>query len=115
MNKYRYSKQISTGIMIECQGPAHEDVPELLQTLKQNAIGQDIPEADIELGYCTVDEKKMMVIEKHPELAETYADRRKESYPPMENYLDGIVKGDQAQIDKYISDCLAIKEKFPKE
>ena len=41
--------------------------------------------------------------------------KRKEEYPPMENYLDGIVKGDQAQIDKYISDCLAVKERFPKE
>jgi hypothetical protein len=47
--------------------------------------------------------------------ANAYKDKRKESYPPMENYLDGIVKGDQVQIDKYVSDCLAIKEKFPKE
>ncbi len=43
-----------------------------------------------------------------------YSRNRKESYPPMENYLDGIVKGDQAQIDKYISDCLAVKQRFPK-
>jgi hypothetical protein len=47
--------------------------------------------------------------------AQEYIYKRKESYPPMEDYLDGIVKGDQAQIDKYVSDCLAIKEKFPKE
>jgi hypothetical protein len=54
--------------------------------------------------------------EEQVELAKTQYQRdRKESYPPMENYLDGIVKGDQAQIDKYISDCLAIKDKFPKE
>ena len=44
-----------------------------------------------------------------------YKENRKAGYPPMENYLDGIVKGDQAQIDKYISDCLAVKERFPKE
>ncbi len=44
-----------------------------------------------------------------------YKEKRKAEYPPMTDYLDGIVKGDQAQIDKYISDCLAIKEKFPKE
>ena len=43
-----------------------------------------------------------------------YKEKRKESYPPMENYLDGIVKGDQAQIDKYIADCLAVKQRFPK-
>jgi len=43
-----------------------------------------------------------------------YARQRKEKYPPMTDYLDGIVKGDQAQIDKYIADCLAVKEKYPK-
>jgi hypothetical protein len=30
------------------------------------------------------------------------------------DYLDGVVKGDQAQIDKYIADCLAVKVKYPK-
>ena len=40
-------------------------------------------------------------------------DRAKE-YPDFKEYLDGIVKGDQAQIDKYIADCLAIKSKYPK-
>ena len=43
-----------------------------------------------------------------------YARQRKEKYPPMTDYLDGIVKGDQSQIDKYIADCLAVKEKYPK-
>ena len=44
-----------------------------------------------------------------------YQRDRKAEYPPMEDYLDGIVKGDTAQVDKYISDCLAVKTKFPKE
>ena len=43
-----------------------------------------------------------------------YARKRKVEYPPIVDYLDGIVKGDQAQIDKYIADCLAVKEKYPK-
>ncbi len=43
-----------------------------------------------------------------------YARKRKESYPPATDYLDGVVKGDQAQIDKYIADCLAVKDKYPK-
>lgn len=30
------------------------------------------------------------------------------------DYLDGIVKGDQTQVDKYIADCLAVKAKYPK-
>jgi hypothetical protein len=45
----------------------------------------------------------------------SYAEKRIAEYPPMADYLDGIVKGDQAQIDKYINDCLAVKTKYPKE
>lgn len=44
----------------------------------------------------------------------TYKENRLLEYPPIANYLDGIVKGDQAQIDKYIADCLAVKAKYPK-
>jgi hypothetical protein len=44
----------------------------------------------------------------------TYAQKRDAEYPSMTDYLDGIVKGDQAQIDKYIADCLAVKTKYPK-
>jgi hypothetical protein len=42
------------------------------------------------------------------------ANRAKE-YPDFREYLDGIVKGDDAQIQKYINDCLAVKAKYPKE
>jgi hypothetical protein len=44
----------------------------------------------------------------------TYAQKRAAEYPPMTDYLDGIVKGDQEQIAKYILDCKAIKTKYPK-
>lgn len=43
-----------------------------------------------------------------------YKRLRASEYPPMADYLDGVVKGDQAQIDKYIADCLAVKAKYPK-
>jgi hypothetical protein len=43
-----------------------------------------------------------------------YQRDRQQEYPPMADYLDGIVKGNQAQIDKYIADCLEIKQKHPK-
>lgn len=39
---------------------------------------------------------------------------RAESYPPMADYLDAIVKGDDVQKQKYLDDCLAVKEKYPK-
>jgi len=47
-------------------------------------------------------------------LATEYKEKRKREYPPMEDYLDGIVKGDQDQIQEYIDECLAVKAKYPK-
>ena len=43
-----------------------------------------------------------------------YIAKRASEYPPVTDWLDGMVKGDQAQIDKYIADCLAVKARFPK-
>jgi hypothetical protein len=43
-----------------------------------------------------------------------YKVKRASEYPPITDYLDGVVKGDQAQIDKYIADCQAVKAKYPK-
>ena len=43
-----------------------------------------------------------------------YKAKRQAEYPPITDYLDGVVKGDQAQINKYIADCLAVKAKYPK-
>jgi hypothetical protein len=45
---------------------------------------------------------------------EAYKDKRRAEYPPFTDYLDGIAKGDQTQIDKYIADCQAVKAKYPK-
>lgn len=45
---------------------------------------------------------------------EAYKAKRQAEYPPFTDYLDGIAKGDQAQINKYIADCLAVKERYPK-
>ena len=44
----------------------------------------------------------------------TYKELRAKEYPSIIDYIDGVVKGDQAQIDKYIADCLALKAKYPK-
>jgi len=46
--------------------------------------------------------------------ARAYIAKRQAEYPPITDYIDGVVKGDQAQIDKYIADCLAVKAKYPK-
>ena len=46
--------------------------------------------------------------------AHAYIAKRAAEYPNPAEYLDGVVKGDQAQIDKYIADCLAVKAKYKK-
>jgi len=46
--------------------------------------------------------------------AHAYIGKRQAEYPPFTDYLDGIAKGDQAQINKYIADCQAVKAKYPK-
>lgn len=43
-----------------------------------------------------------------------YKEQRQLEYPPMVDYLDGIVKGDTAQVQTYIAACLAVKAKYPK-
>lgn len=43
-----------------------------------------------------------------------YVAKRQAEYPPITDYIDGVVKGDQAQIDAYIAACQAVKAKYPK-
>jgi len=58
----------------------------------------------------TVDDAAVNVEVKRLQVKEN----RAKAYPPMQDYLDGIVKGDQAQIDEYIAKCLDVKETYPK-
>ena len=79
--------------------------------LKSN--GQHIPFTAEEETARDTEEK--LWAEKQVELAKTQYQRdRQPEYPPATDYLDGVVKGDQGQIDKYIADCLAVKDKYPK-
>jgi hypothetical protein len=43
-----------------------------------------------------------------------YQQLRASAYPPAADYLDAIVKGDTAQAQAYIDECLAVKAKYPK-
>ncbi len=49
-----------------------------------------------------------------PPLPPTYQELRASAYPPAADYLDAIVKGDTAQAQAYIDECLAVKAKYPK-
>jgi hypothetical protein len=45
---------------------------------------------------------------------EAYKVKRASEYPNFTDYIDGIVKGDNAQVQAYIDACLAVKVKYPK-
>jgi hypothetical protein len=61
----------------------------------------------------TKEEFNQIQLSKYQELS--YVEKRQSEYPSVFDYIDGIVKGDNEQINKYISDCLAVKSKYPKE
>ena len=73
-------------------------------------------------GIEWVDEEKFTQEEVETELSrlleekerKQYQELRALEYPNYRDYLDGIVKGDQAQIQDYIDKCLAVKAKYPK-
>jgi hypothetical protein len=58
-------------------------------------------------------EKEILRLQKEWD-SKKYKLQRKSEYPDLTEYLDGIVKGDQDQINAYISSCKEIKEKYPK-
>jgi hypothetical protein len=61
-------------------------------------------------------EKTQIIAEREvaTDASNSYAIKRAAEYPPITDYIDGVVKVDQTQINKYIADCLAVKAKYPK-
>ena len=47
--------------------------------------------------------------------ASLYIELRESEYPPMEDYLDAIVKGNTEAEEEYKRKCLEVKAKYPKE
>ena len=107
----RYSKQKSTGQLIESQGGGNPDNPVHLQTLKDNAISSGIAENDIEVGY----EDDAVVagwMQTQYATAMTYADKRRAEYPTIEQLVVALYDtDDKAAIEKRRSD---VKAKYPK-
>jgi hypothetical protein len=63
------------------------------------------------------DDKEIIYDNKEVEalvLSEAYKEQRAKEYPPITDYIDGIVKGDNTQVQAYIDACLAVKAKYPK-
>jgi hypothetical protein len=97
-------------------------IPEALQSLKPGA--QWTLSGDNYSGLSWLDENQAQPTEEQclVEVARLqaaydaleYQRLRAPEYPPISDYLDGIAKGDEAQVDAYIAACLAVKAKYPK-
>ena len=84
------------------------------EVLIRNAKSSGFTEAEISIVDMTAQEyANAIAIQNFNEL--DYKQKRAREYPSYLEYLDGIVKGDQAQIQKYIDDCKAVKTKYPKQ
>ena len=81
----------------------HKLYPQILRTSGDDAFDVDgnIVEYDKALVQAYID-------------ANAYKAKRVAEYPPYTDYLDGIVKGDNTQVQAYIDACLAVKNKYPK-
>lgn len=82
-----------------------------IKTILEDNILKDLQGNLIDLPS-DIEEKRQELINEYN--ASIYQKLRSLEYPPIEEYIDGVVKGDQAQINEYISKCLAVKAKYPK-
>jgi len=87
------------------------DVKYGIKSVMVDNILKDTQGLPITLPY-DIEEKRAELISEYNAL--NYQRRRKLEYPPITEYLDGVVKGDQEQIDAYIQKCLEVKTKYPK-
>lgn len=95
-----------SGELIEAQSDATAG------TLLKNALAAGYLAGDIEEREISAQEWMAMLDSQRP--APTYRELRAAKYPPFQDYLDGVVKGDQAQIQRYVDACLAVKAAYPK-
>lgn len=85
-----------------------------VDVLIRNAKSGGFTDAEISIVDMTTAEYKVAIaLQNFNDL--DYKQKRAREYPPATDYLDGIVKSDQVQIQKYIDDCKAVKAKYPKQ
>lgn len=90
-------------------GPNWKWVPEANIS---NVVHGDEPKGTAPSGV-TYDSVKALVDAKFTEVC--YKRFRKASYPPIEDYLDAVVKDDATAKQAYIDKCNAIKTKYAKD
>jgi hypothetical protein len=111
--KYLYFKQDGT-LWIKAKAPSAD----LTQEFSAPVAVEDDYDTTIEDSSISV-EAGMPAAKREKTRSEiegelSYATKRKAEYPPITDYIDGVVKGNQSQIDAYIAACQAVKDKYPK-
>ena len=97
------------------QGLAYEawKVDKDLEATEEVIVGKDEEDNDIvETRLVNVYEEVEVNVSAWK--IENYALLRKAEYPPIEEYMDALVKGDEEAIEAYKEKCLAVKAKYSK-
>jgi len=71
-------------------------------------------DAFIKEGLVPIGDEDLAKLRESQIVLPTYQELRAAAFPPITDYLDGIVKADDLQVQKYIDECLAVKLKYPK-
>jgi len=82
-----------------------------IKTIMVDGILKNLDGSSVTLPI-DIEEKRAELIAEHN--AKNYQRKRKLEYPPITDYLDAVVKGDEEAIQEYINKCLAVKVKYPK-
>jgi hypothetical protein len=93
------------------------DIQSLVLPSIQEAIEiSEVPTLEKQINFYKFENNEYQYVQEFED--EVYRRRwkrmRKEDYPSITDYIDGVVKGDQEQINNYIAACLAVKAKYPK-
>lgn len=111
--KYLYFKQDGT-LWIKAKSPAPD-----LESEYPNPVAVEDDYDTMTADTSVVVEAGMPAARREKTRSEieaelSYATKRKAEYPPVTDYIDGVVKGDQSQINAYVAACQAVKDKYPK-
>jgi hypothetical protein len=77
----------------------------LLELAGLTEVEFDRAAAELPAGDYSADRLAMLTEAVHQE--------RRAAYPPIEDYIDGVVKGDDAQVSAYKAKCLEVKKRHP--
>ena len=68
---------------------------------------------NLELVTLEERDEQIQLIDQENFDALPYDQKRLLSYPPIADFMDGLVKGDTAQMQAYIDQCKAVKLAYP--